>query len=341
MSTGDPGFEEAIPFREWMRRALFDPSSGYYSRNIRAVGRRGDFSTAASVGGALGDAVGAWLKDERRREPGVRAVIEVGGGAGHLTDAVRRSLGWLGRMGLRFFIVEGSAVLRRGASAGLRARWFDDLPAALAACDGRAFIFHNELMDAFPVTLAEWNGESWDEIWLRWRGRRWMEERRALGVGEAERSRFSALAEPVRGGPHRVELGTGALEWIEGWAAMWREGSMLTIDYGDEFPALYERRPRGTLRGYVAHQVVEGAAVYANMGRQDVTADVNFTDLIRWGERHGWWTAWHGAQRDFLRAHLRGWERRLERDAALRFLADEHGAGTAFKALVQRVAKSA
>ena len=44
-------------------------------------------------------------------------------------------------------------------------------------------------------------------------------------------------------------------------------------------PALYRRRPSGTLRAYAHHQRLEGREVYAGFGLRDLTADVNFSDL--------------------------------------------------------------
>jgi SAM-dependent MidA family methyltransferase len=104
---------------------------------------------------------------------------------------------------------------------------------------------------------------------------------------------------------------------------------MLTIDYGDEMPALYRRRPRGTLRAYFHHQRFEGVEVWHRFGRQDITADVNFTDLRAWTERLGWRTRALETQADFLAAH--GAVHAGLHDAAL---ADHTGAGGAFKVLV-------
>ena len=112
---------------------------------------------------------------------------------------------------------------------------------------------------------------------------------------------------------------------------------MLTLDYGDVFPQLYHRKPHGTLRAYLHHQVMTGAQVYENMGRQDITADVNFTDLMRCGESLGWRNAPLQNQRQFLQRHLRAFEKRAATDVALAFLSDEHGAGEAFKVLIQRL----
>ena len=57
---------------------------------------------------------------------------------------------------------------------------------------------------------------------------------------------------------------------------------MLTIDYGDTAENLYHRQPKGSLRAYFLHQRFAGNEIYANPGMQDITADVNFTDLEHW-----------------------------------------------------------
>jgi SAM-dependent MidA family methyltransferase len=79
---------------------------------------------------------------------------------------------------------------------------------------------------------------------------------------------------------------------------------MLTIDYGDTMPALYHRRPAGSLRGYAAHQVLTGTEIYQAPGRCDLTADVNFSDLEIWGEQQGWRCLSHSTLADFLAPHL-------------------------------------
>jgi SAM-dependent MidA family methyltransferase len=110
---------------------------------------------------------------------------------------------------------------------------------------------------------------------------------------------------------------------------------MLTIDYGDTFPDLYHRRPGGTLRAYFHHQRLTGAEVYARAGQQDVTADVNFSDLRRWGEAQGLATIGYGTLASFLREHVPALTREARRDAVLARLLDPDGAGGAFKVLEQ------
>lgn len=320
-----------------MERALFDPKSGYYSRRIGAIGRRGDFSTSASVDGTLGEAIAAWLKTELKRDKTVRTVIEIGGGDGSLAMAVLTKLGWWQRRSVRFVMVERSPVLREQQEAKVGAygvRWFAELSEALRACEGKALIYHNELLDAFPVRLVQWSEQVWSEVHL---DEAQHEALLPLKL-EAEAS-FSAL-KPWKG-TQRCELGQAALNWMRDWSPYWKRGAMLTLDYGDVCPQLYHRKPTGTLRAYLMHQVLTGRDVYQNVGRQDLTADVNFTDLMNWGSQLGWENGSLETQREFLQNHLPDLAKRAARSAAVAFIADSNGAGEAFKALVQRTGADA
>jgi SAM-dependent MidA family methyltransferase len=330
---------DAVPFREWMRRALYDPDRGYYAREIRTVGRRGDFSTSATISSVLGEAIASWVreKSKQHRKPPIFNLIEIGGGNGDLARAVRKSLGWFSKFHLH--IVETSNTLRevQKKALGKRFMWHTDIREAFKFCGGEAFIYHNELLDAFPVDLVEWNAERavWEEIWLSKSTERWSEERRPLSMAAEDQIACQALSWKPRANAQRAELGTAAHAWMREWAPHWKAGAMLTIDYGDEFPGMYHRRPRGTLRAYQAHQLFTGPEIYDSMGRRDLTADVNFSDLRRWGEALGWHNAPLKTQRGFLQKYLRKFDRRIQEDRALAFLADEHGAGTEFKVLEQ------
>ncbi len=57
------------------------------------------------------------------------------------------------------------------------------------------------------------------------------------------------------------------------------------------------------MRAYHRQQRIEGGGIYARFGKQDLTSDVNFADLVRWGEELGWQTAGLSNQRGFLQRH--------------------------------------
>jgi SAM-dependent MidA family methyltransferase len=309
----------AEPFSKFMQRALYDPQHGYYTARIRTVGARGDFSTTATLSAQLGSAIAAWLLAEAKATD-VTTIIEVGGGDGPLMKSVLSALGWWQRRRFRLLMVEASPVLMKQQQDKLKGRvqaWFGTLPEALQACEGEALIFSNELLDAFPVDLVHWDGDAWQEVWIDG-------GREVLVPLTILRNPFSALrSTPAK--PQRYELATALHSWLHGWLPHWQRGSMLTIDYGDEFPAVYHRRPRGTLRAYLFQQRLEGADVCANPGRQDITCDVNFTDWRAWLTDAGLSEVLYETQAAFLQ---RGGQVKSQAD---HFVQEVGGAGTAFQ----------
>lgn len=304
-----------------MARALFDPERGYYTRHIKTVGARGDFSTSATLSPALGRAVAAWLQAEYRLQPQVRHIIEIGAGDGSLMHTVRNSLGWWARRRFTFHIVETSPVLQREQQKKLGAKviWHNDLESALASVGGHAHIYHNELLDAFPATLVQWDAASqrWLEVWVP----------EQLHPHALDAAHYSALRHTTFADHQRCELHPSVRDWLYQWTPHWKGGAMLTIDYGDDFPRLYHRRPHGTLRAYLLHQRLTGADIYANPGRQDITADINFTDYAAWLRELGLTEVSHHTLAEFLHSHAA---------PAPAALIDTDGAGTAFKCFVHR-----
>lgn len=312
-----------------MEAALYDPVFGYYTRNIRTVGAGGDFSTAATLSPRLGRAIAAWVRSAGGGE--FHHVIEIGPGSGILHRTLRQAMGWRGRWHWRSHLVERSPKLREQQQRELGApcpwlQWHASPEEAMAAVEGKALIFSNELVDAFPVTLLQRQGGQWQEVWL-------------------ELAENGAVVETLRPAPEtgtsleaalfaegqRVEAHDSWREWLAGWRPHWREGAMLTIDYGATADRLYERRPQGSLRGYFHHQRIGGLALYRNPGHCDLTADVNFTDLQQWGEALGLTTVGLESQTRFLERAPAG------DDPAGSRLADADGAGGAFLCLHQNV----
>lgn len=301
-----------------MELALHDPERGYYARRIRGVGRGGDFTTTPMLTPALGKAVAAWAADSLKAS-GCRDLIELGPGEGLLAAAVIKELPWWRRIRTRLHLVERSLPLRekQAARLGKHAVWHDSVESALEACGGNACLYSNEFADAFPVRRLRREAEGWSELYLT-PSEEW---RPCDGLPD---STLFELSYPVG---QIVEVAESYRDWLHGWLPRWKAGRMLTIDYGAEAEALYVRRPRGSLRAYLMQQRIEGPGIYENPGRQDLTADVNFTDLRRWSAP---WaeTLRLISQRDFLRPFA-GPE-----DAAVM---DEHGAGGAFRVLEQQV----
>lgn len=310
-----------------MRSALHDPKRGYYARNIRAVGGgRADFTTVPmQCGDTLARAIAKWAT-ETMLNTGCRNLIEIGPGEGRLMRDVIRHLPWTLRWRLRVHLVETSPALeaRQRAIVRRRASWHRTPQEALRACGGKAVIFSNELVDAFPVRVFQQGENDWCELGVEMNADGGVIRERLFDLESLPDSSIFEISYPQG---QRAEVHHAYHTWLDEWLPEWRAGEMLTIDYGDIAEKIYHRRPQGTLRGYLMHQRVTGPEIYQNIGIQDLTADVNFTDLARWA------TPWCESQEPqtlaaFLRAELG--------EGITGDLADEELAGGAFRVLRQR-----
>jgi len=84
----------------------------------------------------------------------------------------------------------------------------------------------------------------------------------------------------------RTEINLEAREWLKEIAASLKKGYVITIDYGCSSAGLYSRRRNfGTVLCYNKHQINENP--YHDIGKQDITAYVNFSALCHWGLKNG------------------------------------------------------
>ncbi len=322
MSSAD---RKLVRFDAFMQHALHAPNTGYYSRNIQTVGTTGDFSTTATLSNVLGKAVAQSALDWARNSNAPLNLIELGGGDGSMAKSVIKSLPVLKRWKLRYHIVDNSTPLteqqQKQNSLSRKVKWHTEIKSALKSCKGVAFIFSNELVDAFPVRVFKKSSGYWNELYLHNQ-----EEHFYPCVDTLPNT--SAIDYPVTTAEQRIEVHESYHEWMQDWLPHWKMGELLTVDYGDTHPNVYSRMPSGTLRAYSHHQRITGKAVYQNPGRQDITADVNFSDLIAWGKQDGLETISLMEQREYLSPFV-------TKSAEDQFLIHPDGAGSAFKVLLQ------
>jgi SAM-dependent MidA family methyltransferase len=321
-----------LRFDEFMMLALYDPEHGYYTSGIADVGRRGDFSTAATLGGSLAKAIVGWTKAEAA-ELKLKGwhLIELGGGNGDLARGILQSFGTWSRP--KYHLVEVSPKLRNLQAKVLRrwpVQWHPDLVSALGVAGGQALLFSNEFVDAFPCRRFVRRQGQWREIFFCRDASIWCERARLI-EGPPQSCNLHGWTPPDG---QRVEVHESYREFLAEAGAKLARGALLTIDYGGAAAEIYDRRLAGSLRGYYQHQTVRGSDVYRMPGHQDLTADVNFDDLEAWGAAAGLNTVGRQTQREFLHPWLAG-RHPAEVD---RFLLDPEGAGTAFKVLHQRKA---
>lgn len=293
----------ALTFARYMELALYHREHGYYSATGPRIGPGGDYYTSADVSPLFGAAIGRQLHEMwgTLGRPDPFTVLEYGAGKGTLAADI---LGWAGAARPDFYVA--TRYLVRELSPGMRAyqrealrrlpvRWVEpgDLrPGSLAGC-----VLSNEVADALPFHRVRVTDGELRELWVAAAGER-LVERGGEPSTPALRAALDADGVALAEG-QTAEINLRAPAWIAEQIALLDRGYALTIDYGDVAPGLYgRRRPNGTLACYYRH--ARNAEPFERVGRQDITAHVNFTALSRAVRAAGGQVAGYTTQGFFL-----------------------------------------
>jgi SAM-dependent MidA family methyltransferase len=222
-----------------------------------------------------------------------------------------------------------------------RVTWTDALPSEpITGC-----VLSNELVDALPVHRVVRRDGALKELYVDAVGAAFVERLAEPSTPELA-AYFERLGISLAEG-QQAEINLAAIAWMREVGRALRRGYVLTIDYGYPADELYgPHRPRGTLLAYHRHRTNE--AFFERVGRQDLTAHVDFTTLARAGRSAGLEVEGLTDQTSFLLglgAHETA-ERLLESAAdeteregvlsGIRALLDPQGMGRIFKVLIQR-----
>jgi len=295
---------DGISFRDFMQAALYHPQLGYYSSDGEKMGPRGDYMTSPELSHVFGTLVGRQLREmwQSIGEPSLFQIIECGAGTGSLC---RDILWWASTSApdfhstIQYTIVEASSAMishQRSMLATYSNRhkvdWKDKLPGDVNGC-----ILSNELLDSFAVHRVKIKNGSLREIFVLWSRDAFIEELRPV-ISDDVNTYFDRLGlRPGEGCTAEVNL--QALDWICRAGEALRQGFVMTFDYGYEASDLLAPwRTDGTLMCFYRHN--PGSNPYARIGRQDMTAHIDFTSLVNAGENAGLTTVGMTSQSEFL-----------------------------------------
>ncbi|MBD2440881.1 class I SAM-dependent methyltransferase [Nostoc sp. FACHB-110] len=293
-----------ITFAEYMDMVLYHPEYGYYSSKAVNIGfKGGDFFTSASLGDDFGESLAEQFVQmwEILGRPKPFSLVEMGAGQGllamhilnyyqlHYPDFLQA---------LDYVIVEKSPGLRQEQQQRLAkffVRWCN-----LAEISSNSIVgcfFSNELVDALPVHQFVLEAGEFKEIYV------------TIAADLTSQSQQPSPFMEVTGEPstpklkeyfdligidlsvnypdgYRSEINLAAIDWLSIVADRLQRGYVVTVDYGYIASRYYNpRRSQGTLQCYYQHRYHDNP--YINIGRQDITAHVDFTALERWGEQCG------------------------------------------------------
>ena len=307
-----------ITFARFMQACLYSPHGGFYSARGNRISTH--FGTSPASHPVFGALIARQLEQMWRLlgDPPVFHVIEVGSGDGALAQSIvdacwrmaprfaqalyyvaadyqpgwlqspDHTFDWLSGSGDRISPSRKDAVLKiqQVKTEGLRA--FRNV----VGC-----ILCNELIDNFPVHRFAIQGGRVKEVFVTSAGGNLTEvldEPSSPGIEKRLTSLGLSLTEGYRG-----EVCLAMEDWTGQLSRTLDRGFVLTIDYGQPATDLYSpRNAQGTLVCY--HRHVVSSDPYQHIGQQDITCQVDFTSLMRLGERHGLATVGYALQSRFL-----------------------------------------
>ena len=299
-----------ITFAEYMARALYGPV-GYYAEGGREAGRNfpGDYYTSPQVHPAFGALISVqlfhfWTLLDR---PNSFVVVEPGAGNGLLCRDILTAAAHL---------PEGFGEAIRYVACDLRplAGWEHGMSIAqrvvgdalrLPVRNAVGCVLSNELLDAFPVHRVRKEQNIFRELYVDVGpdvadGYEGVLFERADTPSTPRLEQYLTDAGISLAEGQTAEVCLMLEDWSKSVAAVLEAGFVLTIDYGRSAADLYnpEQRPDGTLVTYRSHLQTDSPLVDA--GRQDMTAQVDFTSVQRSGERAGLTSIGNLSQGQFL-----------------------------------------
>ena len=275
----------SITFAEFMRLALYHPTGGYYT-STAPFGAAGDYYTSPAAHPAFGALLCVQLRHMWRLigKPPQFTVAEIGAGNGILAHDIAAYAPRLSpefARCLRYICIDRYPPASAAANPAI-----DRLRAAAVPLKGIVgCLLSNELVDAFPVHRFRIVNGAPLEIYVTLDGNGAFAETLAASSTPRLTERISALGFPLPDG-FSGEVRLNASRWIGEAAQALAKGFVITIDYGYEAAVLYSPRRRfGTLQTYYRH--TEGGSPYQRIGRQDISAHVDFSQLQSDGRAAG------------------------------------------------------
>ena len=273
-----------ISFADFMEAALYDPDGGYYSRGA-PIGEGGDFVTSPSVSPAFAATLARRFADDASVLEGPLDFVEVAAGDGRFLADFRAALesdypAVAGRTRLTA-VERGPAARKKLSALGLDVR-----PDAreLPERSVNGWIFANELYDALPVARVRGTTGALEELRVATEGERfvWV----AAPAPAAWMDHLSLSGTTLEPG-QIAEVRLLASDLHRRLARALARGRLVVFDYGHRARTLFHplARPGGTLAAH--REGRRGGDPLERPGEQDLTAHVDWDELVSAGEAEG------------------------------------------------------
>jgi SAM-dependent MidA family methyltransferase len=274
-----------ITFANFMELALYEPEYGYYRSDGTRIGKEGDYYTSPCVHPAFGEIIGRFIhRAYKHLDVQEFTAIEMGAGKGYLAldvlDSIKRAQPRF-YSNLNYLIVESSPSLIEEEKTILndhlhKMRFLSSISEIEDEEVAGVFI-SNELLDSFPFHRLKYVRNDFQEIYVGLRNGEFKEILDTLSTSELKTYIDRYRLEFMEG--QEIEINLNAKKWLLNVSRVLRKGFVVTIDYGFKATELFDPiRTKGTYMCFYKHGANENP--YTHIGEQDITAHVDFTNLV-------------------------------------------------------------
>jgi SAM-dependent MidA family methyltransferase len=294
-----------ITFAKFMQLALYHEEYGYYSSGRTRIGKEGDYYTSPCVHPAFGEIIGRFVH-EVYKTLNIQefTIVEMGAGKGYLAldvlDSIKRDQPEF-YSNLNYLIVEISRALILEEKTMLKDHLhkisFLSSISEIGNEEVAGVFISNELLDSFPFHRLRYIKNNFQEIYVSLRNDEFAEILDSLSTTELKTYIDRYDLEFMEG--QEIEINLNAKQWLLNASRILSKGFLLTIDYGFKAPELFNPiRKKGTYMCFYKHEANENP--YAHIGEQDITAHVDFSNLVLVGNDGGLETVNYTTQGQFL-----------------------------------------
>jgi len=338
-----------IDFSYFMDLILYHPQWGYYCNGKTILGREGDFVTAPGISTGFSFALAKQIAEIQNNMGTPFYILELGAGLGQMAANIVHFLASQKVNLQNYYILEVSPHLIQQQQNTIKSIcpeyldkfiWIHDIASLPDVFQG--VMIGNEFLDALPVELFK-IGSNQNIL----KGQIYVEDNQ-LSLQfhpttdqkfiQAVQAEIKLLDAPL---PENYisEINLNTHSYLQKLSQKLERGVMLWIDYGfTRYEYYLAERNKGTLMCHDRHKT--HSDYFHNLGRQDVTAHVNFSQLNQEAINYGLDTLGFSNQAAFLLAlnilgqdNYQGLTQQTLNSQELQTLLQPHEMGELFKVI--------
>ena len=290
-----------ITFADFMQHALYHPELGYYTYGNVKIGKKGDFYTSPHVSPAFGEVIGIFIERAISHIGGSDfTILELGAGKGYLAlDILNHFSGKQELYNLINYIIVDSNIrnnyIKELENHHNKLEIFNDINMLNNNFEG--VVISNELFDSLPFHRVIFQNNQLFEIFVNYENNEFSE---VIGTVSTEDIADYMSNYDIKPAEYKqIEVNLLAKEILKNINNFLDRGYILTIDYGSLVEEYFSNKKiNGTIRCFYKHTINDNP--YINIGRQDITSDVDFSNLIKCGANLGIGKVKYTTQGQFL-----------------------------------------